>query len=228
VRVRRTLWSLMLSEPDAPSDVVVDLLRDPDQLVHHGIMLKDGDRCTVVRLDACARPLVLKRYNARGLAHTAIHAFMRSRARWAWLNARILLREGFLTPRPLVMLEERAVALRRRSFLLMEHVNGRSLDEMVRAADTDRRQLDTLATAFAELWRRLGEARITCGDMKANNFLIAPDGRWWMIDLDGMRRHRLGLMWRRERRRDADSFLRNWRDMPQAMAAFAPQLEPSR
>lgn len=188
-------------------------------------MLKDGDRCTVARIDHDGRSMVLKRYNFRDPLHTLVHMAMRSRARWSWSNGHRLRELGFTTPRPLAMVEQRIGPLRLRSFLLMEHVEGESLAAAVQRDQHVDARLHELADQAARLWDELGRRRITYGDMKASNFLIDRHGQWWLIDLDGMRFHRSKLRFRRERSRDRDSFMRNWLAMPKAAAAFARAIQ---
>src|SRR5438552_9907627 len=114
---RRSIRASLWHDSSLPSSLVERLWNDPDQLIAHGSMLKDGDRCTVVRFDHDGRSMVLKRFNLKDQLHTAVHMLMRSRARWCWSNALALHAAGVPTPRPLACLDERrAGLLRRRSF----------------------------------------------------------------------------------------------------------------
>src|SRR6267142_2040483 len=111
---RRSIRASLWHDSSLPSSLVERLWNDPDQLIAHGSMLKDGDRCTVVRLDLDGRLLVLKRFNLKDRVHTAVHAFMRSRARWCWSNGLLLHAADVPTPRPLACLDERRAGLLRR------------------------------------------------------------------------------------------------------------------
>lgn len=224
----RTAWRrVLIADRSLPSEIVEAMWRDADALIRNGTMLKDGDRCTIVRLfaDRFAGGLVLKRYNLRGPLHTIGHFVLRSRAAWSWRNGHLLADAGLSTPRPLAMLEERFGPLRLRSFLLMGFVSGVPLLDVVRSGRLDSAQLSKIADQFAHVWRKLGELRLGHGDMKATNFIVDDDGRLWLIDLDGMRRQRFGPMLARERRRDLERFMRNWRDHPEAAAAFRARLD---
>jgi len=224
---RRTWRGWMRHDSNLDADYVEQLFGDTDQWVARGRMLKDGDRCTVVAVDSLGDgpPMVLKRYNLKNHFHTATHAVMRSRAAWGWINATRLLEAGLPTPRPLAMLEERrGGVLRMRSYLLTTFVPGRSLLDVVQAGGLDGARLRDQAKQFTVIWQKLGQLRLGHGDMKASNFLVDPDHRLWLIDLDGMRRHR-SLMWlRRERRNDMRSFMRNWRDRPDVAAIFRARI----
>jgi hypothetical protein len=169
--------------------------------------------------------LVLKRYNLKDHFHTAVHWFMRSRARWSWCNARLLTGAGLHTPTPLACVDERRIGLlRQRSYLLTSLVPGVSLHELVFRKLADEAQLQQLAKQFVRIWGELGALRIGHGDMKASNFIVDPQGILWMVDLDGMRVYRSALLFRRERRNDLATFLYNWQDHPQVAGLFRTRL----
>jgi RIO-like serine/threonine protein kinase len=200
---------------------------EPDQLMAQGRMLKDGDRCTVVALEspASGRSLVLKRYNLKDGLHTAVHATMRSRAAWSWVNAIRILEAGLPTPRPVAMLEERwHHVFRRRSYVLTDLVPGTSLMDMAKSSTARDERLRDIAKQFSVIWQKLGQLRLGHGDMKATNFIVAPDHRLWLIDLDGMRRYRSSGWLRRERRNDLERFMRNWQDRPDVAAIFRARI----
>jgi hypothetical protein len=229
VEFRRASDRVMWHVDGLPQNVVDALWADPDQLITSGTMLKDGDRCTVVRIDppATPRPLVVKRYNLKGSFHTAVHWFMRSRARWCWLNGQLLREGGVLTPRPLACFEERSSALlRRRSFLLTDFVVGTPLLELARQQEPQP-PIRALADQFCTIWRELGALHVGHGDMKASNFIVDPEGQLWLIDLDGMRTYAVGPRLRSERRKDIARFMRNWHDLPSVAAAFRARLGTS-
>jgi len=207
----------------APEAIVEQLARVPDELMRSGAMVKEGDRTTIVRISRAERDYALKRYNLKGPLHTGVHLCMRSRAAWSWRSAERLLAIGLRTPSHVAMLEERAGLFRLRSFVLTEWIDGTSLFEWAREVDAAR--LDRLATQVAATLRCLHEHRITHGDMKATNFLIDRNDRMWLIDLDGMRRRLPGPLLAREKRKDRERFLRNWRDRPEVEAVFRAHLD---
>lgn len=232
VERRRSMRATMFIGASSPRDVVERMWSAADQLianaaarVDQSMLLKDGDRSTVAKIIAGESALVLKRYNPKGGAHTAVHAIMRSRARWCWSNGRRLLAAGLLTPQPLAMLEERrAGILRLRSYLLTEYVDGESLRALIDSAATPLDRVRDLARQFATIWQKLGQLRLGHGDMKATNFIVDRDERLWLIDLDGMRQYRSRAMLRRERRSDLARFMRNWQDLPEVAAAFRARI----
>lgn len=213
---RRGLTRRMSYTPGLPPSLIEALDADADGLVARGRPLKQGGRCTVSHIESRMFPCVVKRYNLRGPLHTAGHFFLPSRARRNWRFGRLLLAGGIATPRPLACLEQCIGPLRFRSFLLTEYIPARTFWDLLYQRSISRRQLSELIEQFLVIWRRLGELRLSHGDLNLSNFLVAEDGRMWLIDLDGIRRHRseLALRWARER--DWRTFMREWRKTPYA------------
>ncbi len=221
--VERTFRFALRHGPAAPACILDRMTEGIEQLVDEAPALKRGDRCTVVRVDGDGRPLVLKRYNLKGPAHTLVHLFLRSRAAWCWRNGHRLLQAGLATPEPLACWECRAGPLRLQSYLLTEFVPGPTL--LARVGEAEPTEIDRLAAAFARVWRLLGELRAGHDDMKATNFIAGGDGRLWLVDLDGMRIGLPAPFFRRARRRDLARFMRNWRDRPEVAAAFRARID---
>ena len=228
--VRRSMRCLLRHDSQAPAALVDALWSKPNELINAGHMLKDGDRCTVVRLNPghgaeMEQPLVIKRYNAKGPLHTAVHAFMRTRAEWGWTNGYRLLSAGLLTPRPIAYVEDRRAGLLRfTSWLVNDFIAGRPLLDVVLDKNTTDAELRELAVKFVAIWRTLGLMRIGHGDMKATNFIVDRDRHMWLIDLDGMRSYQSSAMLRRERRKDLARFMKNWQDRPEVAAIFRARI----
>ena len=75
----------MLDDPDGTQPEPPDLL-------------KDGNSSTVWRVRADNRPLVIKRYNTKGLGHGIRLNLRRSRALVSWQNAHLLKFLGIPSP----------------------------------------------------------------------------------------------------------------------------------
>ncbi len=236
VQQSRSMSRVMWHVGELPAALVDRLWSTPDEVLSRGHMLKDGDRSTVVRvaLDSTSedasrsnadRHCTLKRYNLKSPLHTAMHMPLRSRARWSWLNGRRLIKAGLPTPAPLACVEERRHGLLRlRSYLLTTFVPGRSLLDTIHSGEVDAAELASLAKQFARIWQTLGQLRAGHGDMKATNFIVDPQGKLWLVDLDGLRIHRSGVLLRRERRHDLVRFMRNWQDRPEVAAVFRARI----
>ncbi len=195
-----------------------------DRLLEGARVLKEGDRCTVVRLDADGQALVLKRYNLKRPFHTATHMLLRSRAAWCWINGHRLREAGLSTPEPLACCEHRLGPLRFQSYLLMPFVEGPTLRDYVDHHAPSPAELDRVAAEFARIWSVLGSLRAGHDDTKATNFIVGADGSLWMLDLDGVRIGLPRLLLERARRNDLARFMRNWEDRPEVAAAFRARL----
>lgn len=181
------------------------ILADPDRALAAGVLLKDGNSATVARIDCEGRPLVLKRYNIKSWHHALARALQPTRAWRSWRNAALLRSLGIATPLPLAVLEHRSGPLRSTAYLLTEAVDGEPLDRAARDASL----WGQLMPDVQLLFRALAVLRCSHGDCKASNFIF--DGRTvWTLDLDGMRRHHVGVALRRALHRDRRRLLRNF------------------
>ena len=69
-------------------------------------------------------------------------------------------------------------------------VPGRQLKSFfTRRAKTDPELRQRLWTQLEDLWRRFEQIHASLGDANLGNFIVAPDGRLWVIDLDKARIH---------------------------------------
>jgi len=211
---------------DSLEQEFIDKLRtDPDELISQGEMLKDGDRCTVVRLTRGDASYVLKRFNLKGKLHTFRHLPMRSRARWCWNNAIMLVRYKLPSPEPIAMVEERFGPFRMRSFFLSNYIEGDSLVDWIDSNETDKKAIHRIAMSFSEMWKLFGKHRIGHGDMKATNFIVDKEEKLWLVDIDGMRMHPSGPTFNRARERDMERFLRNWQSKPAVLDIFRARID---
>ena len=218
-------WRIIHQQGE-PLELAREVMSDVDMLVGRGEMLKAGDRCTVVRLYGVGEgDWTARRYNLKGPGHTAVHWLLHSRAEWCWRNAMLLERASLATPEPLICAEERWLSvLRMRSLFITRYVKGRSLWEMVAAEELVGERLTEVALQFGRIWKTLGRLGIGHGDMKATNFIVDPENRLWMIDLDSMRLHRNRLVLARRRRQDLERFMRNWKSHPAVADIFNEHL----
>ena len=182
------------------------LMEDPDGFMTRGQLLKDGNTCTVARVDIGGRALVVKRYNLKNFRHALSRFWRPSRAWHSWLAGHRLAFYGIPTPAPLAMLEERIGPMRGRAFLVTEFCPGESLlQHLSEDREPDTAEAEAIRNLFAKLFR----LKISHGDMKASNLL------WHghvlsMIDLDSMVQHNSHNAFINDWRRDRERFLRNW------------------
>lgn len=201
-----------------------DIRTRPDVVMARGRTLKHDGTTTVAAVTQDGRSWVIKRYNTKNRWHAFRRLFQASRALNCWNAASRLREAGIDTPRPVAALEERRLGLLRgRSYLVCELVRGETLNEVLRREGAgDARQ--RLVAKASEIVRRLGDAGIVHGDLKATNFIVS-DNRIYLADLDAARpesgrRLAAGL------RKDLRRFLKNWEDQPELLRAFTDRLAP--
>ena len=99
-------------------------LQSIDELMQSGQILKNGDTCFVSRINLAGQDIVVKRYNHKGIIHSARHTIKKSRARRCWLHAHWLSMLNIATPRPLAYVEQRRKKLVWKSYLITKYVDG--------------------------------------------------------------------------------------------------------
>ena len=206
------------------SGALSDLLHDPDRHLtsQENRILKSDLASTVGLTEVDGRTLVIKRYNIRSIGHAIKRSLRRSRASICWHNAHRLLAYGIDTPRPVGFIEERFGPVRRRSYLITEHVPGEVCLSFVRS-NKDEELLAKVINGLVTIFHTLAKRRLSHGDFKATNIIIR-DGRPVLIDLDAMHRHRWAFVFRRAFERDKQRFLRNWSEMPTVRELFRARL----
>jgi len=192
------------------------VLADADALLEQGHLYKTGGSATVARVQVGERPLVIKRYNIKNLAHWLKRFWRPSRAWHSWLEGNRLTFLGIATPRPLAMREPRWLGLRHRAYLITEYLPGPDIIERlapyVDNGQVPEAELQALDRLIADLQRE----RISHGDFKGHN-IIWDQGRWALIDLDAMCQHGSASVYAAAYARDRARLMRNW---PQDSALY--------
>tara|TARA_R110002110_G_scaffold204750_8_gene416215 strand:- start:667 stop:2109 length:1443 start_codon:yes stop_codon:yes gene_type:complete len=191
------------------------LLQNPDSYIENGVVLKDGNTATVARIDLNGRPLVVKRYNIKSPLHALSRAFRKSRAWTSWANAFHMEFLGIPSLKPLAMLEQRIGPLRGTAYFITEYIDGPDALAFMR----DMKQANGEPEALANLLQYLSKSRISHGDLKATNFLMASGGPV-IIDLDAMRQHKDPDQFQKAFNKDIDRFMKNWEDQPEIASRF--------
>jgi tRNA A-37 threonylcarbamoyl transferase component Bud32 len=186
------------------------LLADLDGRTEAGHIYKTGGTATVARVEVQGRPLVVKRYNIKNLAHWLKRFWRPSRAWHSWREGHRLQLIGIATPQPLAVVERRWCWLRGRAYLITEYCGGQDIiarfQHYVQASPPGN-ELLALDRLFAALLRE----RISHGDFKGHNlFWDEARGAWSLIDLDAMQQHRSARRFAKAYARDRARFLRNW------------------
>jgi tRNA A-37 threonylcarbamoyl transferase component Bud32 len=178
--------------------------------------LKDGNTATVWRASLDGLDLVVKRYNIKDRWHGVSRVFRESRASVSWRNAHMLEMFGVATPAPVAYCLRRENPLRPVGYFVAEEVLGSNLRDWVAQHRDQADEIRRVATMVASLLARLRRLRISHGDLKATNFILS-DNRLFVVDLDAMRLHRLGMAFEYSWRKDMARFEANWRDMPEVL-----------
>lgn len=214
-RCESTFGRYLVCERSEFDEDMNTLLQDPDSFIEAGQVLKDGNSATVAKIDLKGRPLVVKRYNIKGPLHALSRAFRKSRAWTSWANAFHMEFLGIPSLKPLAMLERRVGPLRATAYFITEYIEGPDALAFMR----DMKQTNGEPEALANLLQYLSNSRISHGDLKATNFLMASSGPV-IIDLDAMRQHKDPDQFQKAFNKDLDRFMKNWEDQPELASRF--------
>ncbi len=184
-------------------------IADPDAAMSGGVMLKDGNSSTVVKLLIDGREVVVKRYNLKTWWHALKRLFMPTRAANSWRNAHMLELLGIATPAPLLLLERRWGPLRREAWYVSDHVTGEDVEALLQQTPVEAQAWQALLGQFQTLFAAMRAYGIVHGDTKLTNFLLA-DGALQVLDLDAMRQESDARRFRRASERDIARFARNF------------------
>jgi len=185
----------------------LDFIEQIDDLMDKGAILKDGNTCYVSRLMWNDKDVVVKRYNHKDFIHSLRHTIKRSRARQGWLHANRLMMLQIPTPKPLAYIEKRKFKLVWQSYLVTEYVDGQKLYDFLRDGKKGKEEHSMVTQRITELLDKMGKYRITHGDLKHSNILIADNGPM-LTDLDGMKVHRWNWAYKIRRAKDLKRFLK--------------------
>jgi tRNA A-37 threonylcarbamoyl transferase component Bud32 len=198
---------------------MISFFNEPDKRLDDPLnhFFKRGRTSTVAMVVIDNRPLVVKRYNIKGLLHGIRRAFMVTRAEHSWKNAKRLKEIGIPTPEPVGYMERRFGPFRNTAYFINEFVEG------PRAVDFFRKEVPEekarVAFEIVKIFNELKSRKISHGDMKATNILVT-NGRPSLVDLDAMRIHSSNSRFKRAHRKDVRRFFKNWSDVPHASSLF--------
>jgi hypothetical protein len=90
------------------------------------------------------------------------------------------------------------------------YVEGRTLRSYLAAEAKQSRSLaENLWRQLGDLWQRLERLQASLADTNTGNFIVCPNGRLWVIDLDKACFHRLAYMAARHQQRGWNQLLRS-------------------
>lgn len=190
-----------LAEPDS-------IFTKPDTLI-----LKAGRSSTVASVTLGQKRLVVKRYNIKSFWHGLSKILKPSRALLSWRLAHQLQFVGIYTAKPVAFIEKRFFGLRRKTYFVMEQIDGIRADHFFDST-LEATQRTAAAKRIIALFFNLARLRLSHGDLKITNILLNSKQEPALIDLDSMREHHSSLsLWHRFRK-DMQRFLENWQTKP--------------
>lgn len=204
------------------SDAFLTLLQDPDKFfaLQQVSILKKGRTSTVAKIMLEGRTLVVKRYNIKNSWHWLRRCFRRTRAETSWRLSQKLRLFGISTAKPVAYIEKHFFGLKGKSYFVMEHVSGQTIGEFFSSCKAEDESSAKIAKMITEMFKSLGELRMTHGDLKMTNILLSDSCRPVLIDLDGMSEHRTTLGFKRTFKKEIARFMQNWDNHPSVRALF--------
>lgn len=207
---------------DTPS--MRELFQDPESWIERGAerLLKRGGSSTIAVVRVDGRPYAIKRYARNGWWPLLKSWFRPSRAARSWANAHRLRIYDIDTAAPVALIERGS--LRRRDYLITEYVEGEVLSSYLTSrerGDADKREV---AERVLRMLARLAEHKISHGDLKATNIVVAGQAPY-LQDLDAMVQHRSATFFARRFRKDLARFMANWADFPEVAEMFGRRLD---
>lgn len=193
---------------------------DFDALVNSGSWLKKGNTCSVVFSQLGPLPVVVKRYNVKGIAHAISRFWRPSRASASWANTHRLLNLGITTPQAIALYERRyARVFRGRAYLVSRYLDAPDIAEFF-ALVKDPLLRASAVKQSVQLLARLHALQLSHGDLKASNIKMTTEGKPVLIDLDSMKQHKYQFFVQKGHVRDLKRFMQNWQGQQALYNAF--------
>jgi tRNA A-37 threonylcarbamoyl transferase component Bud32 len=182
-------------------------------------LLKNGRTATVGKVFIDGRMLVVKRYNIKNSWHWLRRCLRATRAATSWRLAQCLSLMGVATAKPVAYIENHFAGLRGTSYLIMEYVAGQNIGEYFSVDPKENINLVPMAKRILASFFQLAELRITHGDLKMTNILLANE-KPVLIDLDGMREHLTTVGFKHAFQKELTRFMKNWEKQPEVYELF--------
>jgi len=162
-------------------DKILNFLDDEESLINSGEVIKNERGHLIVKLIIENHEYFFKKYRIKGFFHGFTRLFKSTRAYNSmkatfWFNA-----AGIKTAKPVVFCEDKGFLGARTSYLVTESIVGRSLDDVIMAAEDS----DKVIASIVAFFKRITWIGYCHGDAKTSNFFI--DKNIIAFDLDSAR-----------------------------------------
>ena len=163
-------------DPAFSSDLLDQLITDPDRVVDTEAHMMKHDRTTTVALieEGNVR-WIIKRYNTKNLWHALRRTVRHSRALNCWEMSKHFGQIGISIPRPVAYIEKRFGPLRGKSYFINEYIEAENIFTYI-TTHPDPATTKTTEQKVVELFEALRTTGINHGDMKATNLLVRNQG----------------------------------------------------
>lgn len=197
------------------------LLLNPDAYIDDpkALILKAGRSSTIVKVVVDGRELVIKRYNIKNVWHGLRRCLRTTRAKKSWQIAQQLYASGITTPRPVAFIENELLGLHGKSYFIMDYLDGQHLENYFVSHKNDMQACERMAKDSITLLKNLTALRITQGDLKMTNILVANETPY-LIDFDGAMEYFSTITLRRAFKNELNRFMKNWENMPHIHALY--------
>ncbi|HLB57431.1 MAG TPA: lipopolysaccharide kinase InaA family protein, partial [Gammaproteobacteria bacterium] len=216
----KTSKQWMMQDRGYLSSEFTQFLKNPDKAFSTAShLLKAGRTTSVAKIKINNHLFVVKRYNIKNSLHALRRCLRETRAVTSWRLAQQLRLFCIPTAKPVACIEYRFLGLRSKSYFIMEYIEGPHLGNYFSRYRYGDAEAEKVAERVVNLFKNLGELRMTHGDLKMTNILVA-NNHPVLIDLDGMIAHRSAASFRRAFKKEINRFMKNWEDQPDVYALF--------
>lgn len=218
---KQNLSTLSLSDRQYDSVEFKELLSNPDAFFtkSNTTILKAGRSSSVAKIKLNNHTLVIKRYNIKGFSHWLRRCLRPTRAARSWCLAHHLKLMNVATAKPVAFIEKSFLGLRHKSYFIMEYVDGNHAGDYFTSYRSDDARFMQVAQRILAIIYQLAELKITHGDLKMTNILIAHE-KPILIDLDGMHEHQKQAAFKRAFKKEINRFMKNWESFPSVQEMF--------
>lgn len=188
-----------------------DFIELPDFHCQQGIIIKDGNTCTVFKLNFQGMDVLVKRYNIKSWHYQLVRLLCSSRAMKSWNNAHLLSFYGVETPKPIALIENNFMGFKGKAYLITQYLDAEGCSNYFLNQSNQKKNKIIVANKITNLFKKLSDLLIAHGDLKASNILLHEE-QPYLIDLDSMRQYCNYIFYARARRKDCQRFAENWKN----------------